>query len=612
MALASQIMNDQIDAVNSGKDNVPVLPDIPQVLIEKYTDGNINDIIAERRDIEKYYRIYRRGKDFIPDTAGGDYVPSHLRFKLTAQLIDKEARFMFAETPDIVAGTRGNQKHKSDATDADKKKIDLMQEYLNKVFEDNQFEDALVKAAKDCFVGKRVAGVLNFDNETDGTGITLTFLPSYEFDYKMSDDGANTLERFTTFSVITQNSNRQEVKILVKNFTLDDKAVYVEEKIYNGNGDSVSTQTAKFKTKLKEIPAFVFTNDGLLSDTKGQSEVELILNYEEDFSMLSNADKDSLRKSMHPIRYAVDMERGSTSNLSSSPGSFWDLASDQNNEKVFPSVGLLESQMSYSEALKKTLERIKGFAHSQIEVPDLSSERMGGQIVSAKALKATYWPLIVRCKEKMKSWNPGLKFLARMMIEGGRLYPKAAKKYTEESIPEIEYEIKILPNYPLPEDEMEERQMDIVEVQAQTMSRKAYMQKWRELSDSEAQEELEQIAYETMLLSGDLTGMLNEFRDDMGTPDKSRERQFAQRPGRNAMDVMTQSSKRNASFVDTSFEATVTGQRKAAAQTRNETFGSGRQTVAEGMRDSDTNADRRRKNNPSPLDIKPKKKAGGR
>ena len=42
--------------------------------------------------------------------------------------------------------------------------------------------------------------------------------------------------------------------------------------------------------------------------------------------------------------------------------------------------------------------------------------------------------------------------------------------------------------------------MDLAEVESKTMSRKAYMKKWRGLTDDEVQEELEQIALERQLI----------------------------------------------------------------------------------------------------------------
>jgi hypothetical protein len=138
--------------------------------------------------------------------------------------------------------------------------------------------------------------------------------------------------------------------------------------------------------------------------------------------------------------------------------------------------------------------------HDQVDIPDISLENMTGIITSGKALKAVYWPLMVRCKEKMKTWGPQLRYLFSIIIDGAVLYPDCIKKYTEEYIYPVNYEIHIEINYPLPDDAESEKTMDLTEVSSQTMSRKAYMKKWRELTDSECDEELKQIALEKQLL----------------------------------------------------------------------------------------------------------------
>ena len=80
------------------------------------------------------------------------------------------------------------------------------------------------------------------------------------------------------------------------------------------------------------------------------------------------------------------------------------------------------------------------------------------------------------------------------------LYPDIANLYVENPLQEVDYTIDITNQYPLPEDESEEKTLDLEEVAAQTMSKKAYMKKWRNLTDQEADDEIRQIALERQLL----------------------------------------------------------------------------------------------------------------
>lgn len=167
--------------------------------------------------------------------------------------------------------------------------------------------------------------------------------------------------------------------------------------------------------------------------------------------------------------------------------------------------------MSYSEPLKTTLDRIKTAGCEAVDMPNVTLESMVGAITSGKALKAIYWPLIVRCKEKMKMWGPQLRQLVEIIIEGAKKYPATVERYISDPIDMVAYEVVVEAKLPLPEDEVEERTMDLAEVEAQTMSRKAYMQRWRKLTDDEVTEELYQMATERQILedaafgTGDVT-----------------------------------------------------------------------------------------------------------
>ena len=97
-------------------------------------------------------------------------------------------------------------------------------------------------------------------------------------------------------------------------------------------------------------------------------------------------------------------------------------------------------------------------------------------------------------------WGPQLRTLVDIIIQGSMVYPNCVTKYINEPISPIDYEINIEQNTPLPEDEAEERNMDLADVESKTMSRKTYMKKWRRLTDDEVDEELAQIALERQLI----------------------------------------------------------------------------------------------------------------
>lgn len=500
---------------------------IPYALINAEVSGAAKDTLDELTQICQYYKVYKKGASFTVEGTNGDYIPAKLKYKMAASLINKEARFLFAEPPDITVEPKGDLgKVSQEAKDA----LTVLNDLVKTILDENKFEEALIKGAKDCFIGKRIAGLVNF-NEEDG--VTVTFLPSTQFIYETRIGNNNIITKFVAFIIVKDSITLSEKRIFKKKFVLeDDGKVWLEEVLYDGAGGEIEVVTEYQETLMPMIPVSIFINDGLTSENDGESEIDLLKDYEEWYSKLSNADIDAERKSMNPTKYTVDMESNSTKNLSTAAGAFWDLGSDQNLDKPAPQVGLLEPGMNYSDALKTSLDRIKTVGYEQIDMPNITLESMQGAITSGKSLKAIYWPLIVRCKEKMKMWGPQLRNLVDIIIQGAMVYSNCVKRYTDDTIVPVAYEITVTQNTPLPEDEIEERNMDLAEVESKTMSRKAYMKKWHNLTDDEVQEELEQIALERQMIEDSSfapgenmppypggTGTEDVMDDDSGIPE---------------------------------------------------------------------------------------------
>lgn len=469
---------------------VTIYSDIPYNVLGKYLPINMkNEYFEELGEIVGYYNTYKKGSEFSVEGTNGDYVGSDVRFKKIKSLIDKEARFLFAHTPDFwVNRSMGN-------TQQEKDQNSLLNDFVMKVLHRNGIGGKLVRAAKDCFIGKRVACMLNFDE----SGIQIVFLRAYEFLYEFGN--GNELSKIVAFYTIRESSNRVDKRIKKKAYIMENGRCYVEESIFDGVGNLLEETVPYRATEFDHIPAVVILNDGLTNDNKGESEIAMEEGFEGLYSKLANSDIDAERKNMNTVTYAIDASAESTESLSRAPGSFWDIQSNEISSEARKAVlGQLESSMNYSAPLKTTLDRINDHMHDLVEVPDINSEKLQGVITSGKTMEALYWGLLVRCDEKMLAWKPALEYIVRCIIEGGRLYPDSARVYVNEPIPEVEMVIEVVNNYPIMEDDKEEKAMDIAEVSAQVMSRKAYMKKWRGLTDEECDLELKQILMEKQLL----------------------------------------------------------------------------------------------------------------
>lgn len=476
--------------IEENQEYFSVYYNIPYYLMEEeISSTRVTDFKAEFGKIINLYKQYEFGAKFLTEGSNMDYVPSTLKYKKASMIINKEARFLFSNPPTFII-------NQDEVDGKNEKENAILQNFLDKVLEMNNFNSKLLKGLKDCFIGKRIAIVMNFNEES---GISITFLNSLEFVYEMDSRENGGLKKFVTFYMMNDESELEKQRWFKKVYWKENNGVYISESIYDGLGIIREELIVKQKLLFDFIPVTIVFNDGLTGDIKGRSELQLLIEYEQYYSKLANSDMDSERKSMNPIRYTIDASEGSTSNLSTSPGSFWDLQTDlekANDGNVAAKVGTLEAQMNYSSPLKVTLDRIENEMYAEVDVPNINSEQLAGVITSGKTIQALYWGLTVRCDEKMLAWGPSLKFVARTIITGALLYPNCAKKYISDKIPGIDYDIVVENNYPIPEDVKEEKEMDIVEIEAKTMSRKAYLKKWRKLNDEEAEKELQQIKRE--------------------------------------------------------------------------------------------------------------------
>jgi hypothetical protein len=467
------------------------LASFPYFVLKNEIETGYNLYTKELLEIKQNYLDYKRGAEFYTEGSSGDYQPSDIRFKIAKTLIDKEARFMFSQTPDVFIQS-------VDTEQTAMKQVEQYQILIDKVLKDkkNNFPKTLLQSAKDCFIGKRVACLVDFSEED---GIQTHFYNSLQFYYE-TEYGSDRLTKFISFENVNQTKSTQHRLYLVNRYEEKDGTIYMSSILYNGIGKEQEVVIPEQEIGLDYIPAVVIINDGTLEDKRGVSEIESLTEYESGYSRLGNGDIDSERKGMNPIRYTVDMNSQTTKNLSSGAGAYWDLKSEQNQNNVSPMVGTLAPSMNHTEPVKVTLDRLKTTMYNEIDMPNISEETMAGTITSGKALKALYYPLQVRCDEKLKAWKPAIEFIAEAIIDLAVLNKaEVISMYVLTSLDEVQYNIEVMENYALAEDEEEEKNSDLAEIAANARSRKSYIKKWRRSefkTDAQIDEELMQIAIE--------------------------------------------------------------------------------------------------------------------
>lgn len=490
--------------------NTRVIKGFPYFVLREENIEHYKEYINELAQIKTNYIDYKKGAVFYTEGSSGDYIPSDLKFKIAKTLIDKEARFMFSQTPDILI-------HSDDVGENETKIEQEYQTFINKVLTNNKFSKYLLQSAKDCLIGKRVACLVDY-SETDG--VLLHFYNSLQFYYE-TEFGTEKVTKFISFERKNKQYQNNNDDLLVNKYEIENDKVYYSCMLYTGSGINrrVEELIARKEIGLKYIPVQVITNEETLDDDRGVSEIESLISYESAYSRLANGDIDSERKGMNPIRYVVDMNSKTTQNLNSGAGSFWDLKTEQSQNNVNAMVGTLSPSLNHTEPVKATLDRIKNSMYSEVDVPNISEETMAGTITSGKALKALYYPLQVRCNEKLIYWKSAIENIVRTIVDIGILNrEEVIERYMIKDLLSLQYKVEVSENFALFDDETEEKETDLQEINTNTRSRKSYIKKWRSNefeTDEKIEEELLQIAkennmFDTMSMNTNVQNNLEE------------------------------------------------------------------------------------------------------
>lgn len=501
------------------------LSNYPYFVLREEAGSQYKVFRDELEQIQQKYIQYKKGVMFYVEGTSGDYVASDIPFKESSTLINKIARFMFSRTPDFVVQAEGT-------SEEEQRSAQQYQKMLREVLKNSGFSGNIIKAAKDCLIGKRVAILVDY-SEMDG--MLIHFYDSRQFYYERESANGK-LTKFVSFENINRSASSRDRRILVNKYYIANNVVRMSAVLYDGSGKEIEVLVPDKEIEFSYIPAVVVTNDGTLEDVYGTSDMDILADYEAGYSRLANSDIDSDRKGMNPVRYTVDMNPDTTSSLPSGPGAYWDLQSNQNMNDAHPSVGVIAPAMNHTEAVKTSLDRIKTSMYQGVDVPNISEETMVGSVTSGKALKALYWPLMVRCDEKLKYWIPALEYMARAIVDYARLEKNnIVSLYVLEGLDEINMTVHVRQHYALLDDEEEQKASDLSEIAQNTRSRRSYLKKWRKeefKTDEQANKELMQIAvelnmFDTMSMNTQVQSNLDQTTNEENV-DKNLERNRTQ------------------------------------------------------------------------------------
>lgn len=466
-------------------------------LLKAELQGLYGDQLAKVNQILEWYKIYDGDQEWRTN-AGLDYIPTKKITNLIKKLIDTRARFMFGREPFFdVRPIQMDEKGSTTYQDQAQEKEDL----LYKILIENKFHSKLLKARKDCSIGGKVAIKLWGHKDV---GLKIVFSPAMEFFPQFNLDDVDQLEKVVFLYALNNESDPEKQRIKKQVWEMQGNKCILNESTHDGRGNIVSIEYQDYDTGLDFIPVIIITNGGLTGETEGVSDVAQLWQNQDAYNKLTSDDIDALKFQMFGQDVVTDASEDSLKNIKVAPGAMIDLQTDitQSNEGRQAKMERLESGFSYKDKFEDTVNRIKNDMYDTLDVPNVSLEQLKGLMQSGKSMKALYWGLMAACDEDWIEWGDALQQMVDYIFKMVDIY----NLYGARTIAKYETTLEIERVYPIAEDEIEQKRIDMEEVLAEVRSRKSYMNKWGEYEDIDS--ELEQIQLEKQMLQDSYTKSL--------------------------------------------------------------------------------------------------------
>lgn len=435
-------------------------------------EGLLSSELSRVSRINRYYDIYQ-GKQGWSVNSDLAYRPAQKITNWTRKLINKKARFMFGIEPYFNFQSVEGGASEDEAT--------VKERLLKDILDSNKWHAKLLKARKDCSIGGKIAIRLWADKNE---GLRLFFSPAQEFIDIYDLDDTDSLKRVVFFYSLNDDMDKSKQRIKKQVWFLEDGKCYVDERTFDGYGKVLSVEFDNYFNGLDFIPVVVIRNGGLTGELSGESDVDILWSNQDAYNRLSSDDLDALKFQMFGQDVFTDVSEASLDNLVIAPGAMIDLRTDPSTPlERCANVSRLESSFSYSSKYEQSLNEIKNAMYELLDVPNTSLSELKGMMASGKSMKAAFWDLMAVCDEDWTEWEPALKSLVEYIFRIVAFY----NLYDSKSIAEYNTILTIERQYPIQEDSIEDRKMDLEEVISQVRSKYSYIKKWSEIDDTDSE-----------------------------------------------------------------------------------------------------------------------------
>jgi len=416
--------------------------------------------VVETNDYYRYYDL--EGQYWTwPNKLG--YAPTVMPVNLARWFVRKRVSWMFEVAPDIecppdnvdpdVSDPEYEPSRKQKKADETAKK---REGFLYSIWGENHFDELLLEAGKDYFIGGTVALKIRY---LPGKGIRLQFSPAQEI-FPIPD--MDEPDKFQTIHFCSFLDNDRT--LWRQTWELIGGRCYLSEGLYNVNDLSLVERIYdRADTRLDFIPVIIFPHQSLSGETFGTSYLKDLIPLFDQYNRSMSDAADSLRFNLFAVTVLLNAPPDAEKQLRLAPQEIWNIGGDGVDAKK------LESGFNYSNALSDFLTRLENLMHLLADVPDITPDRIKGfGLVSGVALKLLYSDLVSATQQDWRIWKSRLSQMNEYILRMCEVYAR------EPNFPydfnEMGYKNRIIPHLPLPENEAEKINMEVTKLRSSLQS----------------------------------------------------------------------------------------------------------------------------------------------
>ncbi|EGO86251.1 phage portal protein [Clostridium botulinum C] len=403
-----------------------------------------------------------------------DYVPSKVIDNKIKPLINKQARFMFGKEPDILF----KQLDKNA-----KENCEELRQFIDAILNASKFWSNTMKAFRLASVTKRVMLRLEAN---PGESVRLYWHDINDFNYEVDLNDITKLNKVILVKPVTIDKEVSKqlwnrYTYYINQITDKESSCYLRVETFKGDNLENPIEIREQDTGLSKIPCWIITNEQSITSPYGQSDIKDLKPLQDSYNKRLSDFNDFLRFLMFGQTAIIDATKDTVDACNIAPNSLMALRSIEDTEgNKQAKVQRVESNFTNAEPVKMYLKMLEDSMYEKLGIPKPESLQ---QVPSAKSIKYMYTELVARCEEKWHDWEPIIRSMIRLIVEACSKF-KCYEEWKEEWN-NLLFTIVLNKNYPIPEDEEDQKRLAMEEVNSNVRSHRSYIKDYSNDEDYE-------------------------------------------------------------------------------------------------------------------------------